>query len=157
MDIWFCCMFSLIYRCGWAGFLWWRWNAGMWFQKKESKILHFNIFALSLSVWKKHAGCCPVKGIFLLLLSGKFLPSLWTHVTSSTLTLWPNIADQTSMFGFRAKGETTGSLIQGPLTSSKYVWRGNTHVQDILGPYIAFAKLTPCVWDVWRKTVARCL
>lgn len=66
--------------------------------------------------------------IFLLPLSCKFLPCLWTHVTSGSLTLRANITDQTSMFGVKANGETTGLLMLGLRTSSKYVYLGNRHV-----------------------------
>lgn len=53
-------------------------------------------------------------------MSGKFLQSLRAHVTSSALTLRPNIADQTTLFGV-GQGETTSLLIEGVLTCSKYV------------------------------------
>lgn len=83
-----------------------------------------NLFAASFV--QKQASWCPVKGIFSRWYLTNSCPLFETHVTSSALTLRPNITDQTAMFGV-SRGETTSLLMGGG-----GVWVGGWGGADLL-------------------------
>lgn len=114
----------------------------LWLQSFQFKNVCLNgreksLKSVSSLLYAKTSYPVSREGHSLSLVSGEFLSSLWTHVTSSSLTLRPNITDQTPEGWCQLRQD---NWVSHMLTGWVCLARKPTHVLYIPWPHSALVK-----------------